>query len=222
MWAFVFFLSLLCAVFAYVWYLEVNKHTKFFEEYCEVKAHQELAMEAIPKPLPVNDDAEAKQKPISVDSIRTALRFNGISPEIPDTHDPGIVYFKLKETTYRINAEHLPYISIEVGYGLNEEPKEDASLMYHAASDITSQMFIGKAYVMGDAEAIIFSVELLCDSYTHFRDNLKQYLDILSEVSRKFSEAHEALKKRKKENLDAVFSGRCFVRDSAVKQKILS
>lgn len=94
--------------------------------------------------------------------------------------------------------------------------------MYQAAADVTSQMFIGKAYIMGDAEAIIFSVELLCDSYMHLRNNLKQYLDILSDINKRFYEAHEALKERQKEEREAVFSGNCFVRDSPEVNKVQS
>ena len=222
MWIIVFFLSLLCAAFAYTWYMEVKKHTKLFEEYCEVKAHQERVTEAMPK-LPTMDiDAEAKQKPVSIDSVRTALRFNGISPEIPDTHEPDIVHFKIGDTKFRINAEHLPFMSIEVGYGLRNEPKEETALMYQAATDVTSQMFIGKAYIMGEAEAIIFSVELLCDSYMHLRNSLKLYLDILSDINKRFYEAFEALKERRKEEREAVFSGNCFVQDSPAAHKVQS
>jgi hypothetical protein len=75
---------------------------------------------------------------------------------------------------------------------------------------------------MGDAEAIIFSVELLCDSYMHLRNNLKQYLDILSDINKLFYEAHEALKERQKEEREAVFSGNCFVRDSPEVNKVQS
>ena len=94
--------------------------------------------------------------------------------------------------------------------------------MYQAAADVTSRMFIGKAYIMGDAEAIIFSVELLCDSYMHLRNNIKQYLDILSDINKRFYEAHEALKERRKEEREAVFSGNCYVQDSPAAHKVQS
>ena len=222
MWAFVFFLSLLCAAFAFMWYLEVKRHTKLFEEFCEIKAHHDLTIEAMPKLPSADEDAGASQKPVSADSVRTALRFNGISPEIPDTHEPDIIHFKIGDIKYRINAEHLPFMSIEIGYGLRNEPKEETALMYQAAADVTSQMFIGKAYIMGDAEAIIFSVELLCDSYMHLRNNLKLYLDILSDINKRFYEAFEALKERRKEEREAVFSGNCFVQDSPAAHKVQS
>lgn len=223
MWSFIAFLAVTCFVLAYLLYSENNKRTKLFEDYCEIKARQEVAAEAADlKQAEVSDDTEARQKPLSVDSIRTALRFNGISPEIPDTHEPDIVHFKIGDTKYRINAEHLPFMSIEVGYGLKNEPKEDTPLMNQAAADVTSRMFIGKAYIMGDAEAIIFSVELLCDSYMHLRNNLKQYLDLLSDISTRFYEAHEALKERRQEEREAVFSGKCFVQDSPAAHKVQS
>ena len=157
MWLFIAFLAVTCFVLAYLLYSENDKRTKLFEDYCEIKARQEIAAEAADsRQTEISDDTEARQKPMSVDSIRTALRFNGISPEIPDTHEPDIVHFKIGDTKFRINAEHLPFMSIEVGYGLRNEPKEETALMYQAATDVTSQMFIGKAYIMGEAEAIIF------------------------------------------------------------------
>lgn len=148
-------------------------------------------------------ETDQAEKPLTIESIRNALRFNGFSPEIPDTHEPYVVHFNIGDTKYRLNAEHLPFLSIGVGYGLGNEPKEDVALMRQAAADVTSRMFIGKAYILGDAEAIIFSVEMLCDSYMHLRNNLKQYLDILSEIYKRFYEAHEALKKRRKEEREA-------------------
>ena len=223
MWLFIAFLAVTCFVLAYLLYSENDKRTKLFENYCEIKARQEIAAEAADsRRAEISDDTEARKKPMSVDSIRTALRFNGISPEIPDTHEPDIIHFKIGDTKYRINAEHLPFMSIEVGYGLRNEPKEETALMYQAAADVTSQMFIGKAYILGDAEAIIFSVELLCDSYMHLRNNLKLYLDILSDINKRFYEAFEALKERRKEEREAVFSGNCFVQDSPAAHKVQS
>lgn len=223
MWLFIAFLAVTCFVLAYLLYSENDKRAKLFEDYCEIKARQERAAEAADsRQAEISDDTVARQKPMSVDSIRTALRFNGISPEIPDTHEPDIIHFKIGDTKYRINAEHLPFMSIEVGYGLRNEPKEETALMYQAATDVTSQMFIGKAYIMGEAEAIIFSVELLCDSYMHLRNSLKLYLDILSDINKRFYEAFEALKERRKEEREAVFSGNCFVQDSPAAHKVQS
>lgn len=222
MWPFIFFLAVVCAVLAYLLVSEFKKRSNLFEEYCEIKVRQDLAAEAASKHPEINEDVDAREKPVSVESIRTALRFNGISPDIPDTQEPEIVHFTIGDTKYRINGEHLPFISIEVGYGLKNVPKEDTALMYQAAADVTSRMFIGKAYIMGDAEAIIFSVELLCDSYMHLRNNLKQYLDILSDINKRFYEAQEALKERRKEEREAVFSGNCFVQDSPAAHKVQS
>ena len=205
-------IAIICLVLTYLLYSENKKRTKLFEDYCEMKARVEMAAESSQQSANA-EDTDARQKPVSVESIRTALRFNGISPEIPDTHDPNYIYFKIGDTKYRINAEHLPYMSIESGFGLKDEPRESTNLMYKAAADITSQMYIGKAYLMGDAEAIIFSVELLCDSYMHLRNNLKQYLDLLSEVSKRFAETHEALKERQKKEAEEIFSGRSFITD---------
>ena len=208
MWPFVFFLAVVCAVLAYLLYSGEKKRTKLFEDYCEMKARMELKTEA--KQQDIEKDTEARQKPLSVESIRTALRFNGISPEIPDTHEPAVVHFEMNNTKFRINTEHLPYLSIEVGYGLSEPPKYK-ELLYSSAADVTARMYIAKAYIMGDAEVVIFSTEMLCDSYTHFRNNLKQYLDILDEIKKAFHESYEALKEKLTKDQEDVFSGKSYI-----------
>ena len=102
MWPFILFLAVFCAVLAYLLVNEFKKRSNLLEEYCEIKARQDLAAEAEFKHPEIKEDADARQKPMSVESIRTALRFNGISPEIPDTHEPDIVHFKIGDTKFRI------------------------------------------------------------------------------------------------------------------------
>ena len=144
--------------------------------------------------------------------IQRTLRFNGISPDITDTHEPNVIFFKDGDTRLRINADRLPFLSIEAGCSL-EEPKENRKMLTRAAADVTAHMFIGKAWVTDDTEAVIFSAEFICDSYTYLRDNLKHYLQVLNDARRNFFNAYEALKEKQKGEREAVFSGRCFIQE---------
>ena len=156
------------------------------------------------------------EKPVTVESIRTALQFNGISPEPPGSDDRSIILFTVGETHFRIVATNLPFLSIEMGFYLDRD-KEDLSLLRQGAAEITASTFIGKACIVGNGEAIIYSTELLCDSYAHFRDNLKQYLHILHDTYTKVHDTYDKLKEQKKADMEAVFSGRGFIRENGDK-----
>ena len=221
MWLFVVFLAVLCLVLAYLLNSQFDKRTKLFEEYSELKAYQKLAEEEEARHPEVPEDLQARHKALSIDSIRTALRFNGFSPEIPDTHEPGIIYFKVDDISCRVVADHLPFISLEAGFKL-DEPQEDLALLHRAAGEVTQNLFIGKAYVVGDGNGVVFSAEFIGDSYMYFRDNLKQLLTILQEANKRFFQTLESLREKRKEDREAVFSGNCFVQGSPASHKIQS
>lgn len=217
--------ALVCALLAYLLVEEDKKNSKLVVENSQLKGRMEAMQEITDKAVAsqkeqASEDIEAKQKPVTVDSIRTALRFNGFSPEVPDASNWGTIFFKDGDTTLRINAENLPFIGIEVGFAL-EKPK-DETLLRQAATDVTSRMYIGKAYVTENAEAVIFSAETLLDSYVHLRDNLKQYIGILHSANDRFFETYNALTEKKKEEREAVFSGTSFIQDSTPSSKVQS
>lgn len=182
-----------------------------------VGSDQEQESSSEPEP----SDAGRAEKPFTVESIRTALRFNGFLPEAPDTHDLDTVYFKVDDVNCRVIAGHIPLLALEAGFKL-EEPKEDLALLHRAAAEVTQNLFIGKAYVVGDGNGVVFSVEFFCESYMFFKNNLKQFLDILREADRRFYETLEYLKKKKEEERKAVFSGECYLQDASASRKVQS
>lgn len=217
--------AVVCALLAYLLVEADRKNSKLVAENSQLKGLMEAMQEITDKAVgaqkeQASKDTEAKQKPVTVDSIRTALRFNGFSPEVPDASNWGTIFFKDGETTLRINAENLPFIGIEVGFAL-EKPK-DETLLRQAATDVTSRMYIGKAYITENAEAVIFSAEMFLDSYVHLRDNLKQYIGILHSANDRFFETYNALTVKKKEEREAVFSGTSFIQDSTPSSKVQS
>ena len=143
------------------------------------------------------DDAEATAKPVTVESVKTALRSNGLTPEAPDADEPNIVSFKLNDTLFRLDASRLPFLTLELGYR-TDPAEEDAELMKQAAAEVTAGIFIGKVSIYGEGQAVVFCAEWLCDSYTQLRDRLTKYLDIVCEAHKRFSEAYEKLKEEKR------------------------
>lgn len=210
-------LALLCALLAYLLIGENKKISKLIAENSALKSRLETLKEISDKAVAdskdvIMEDSDARQKPLDIASVRTALRFNGFSPEIPDINEPNVVLFKEGDTQLRFNAQYLPFVSLEVGFGLDD--KKDEVLLRQAASEVTSHMYIGKANIVDNAEAIIFSAEFLCNSYVHLRDNFKQYMGILHSAHERFIEVYNTLTEKQKEERDSVFSGRSFVQNT--------
>ena len=151
------------------------------------------------------------QKPLTVESIRTALRFNGYSPEIPDTREQGEVLFKQDETLMRVQFVHPPFVAISAGFAV-DEAGTPLSLLQKAAEDVTAHLFIGKAYLVDEGKGVVFSAEFFCDTYAEFRDRLKDYIRVVMDSGRHFYEAVDRLKGEAKKEQEAVFSGESFIR----------
>ena len=98
----------------------------------------------------------------------------------------------------------------------------DVTHHHRAAGEVTQNLIIGKAYVVGEGNGVVFSAEFIGDSYVYFRDNLKQLLTVLQEAQQRFFQTLDSLKKKREEEREAVFSGKCFVQDSAVARKVQS
>jgi hypothetical protein len=139
--------------------------------------------------------------------VRTAIRYNGFSPEIIDTHldEWQTVKFKIGDTQFRVDTSRLPFLTLDLGYSLDQE-KEDAALLERAAAEVTVGIFIGKAYVLGGGQAVVFNAEFLCDSYLSLRDNFKKYLDIVIETQKRFFETYNRLKEEKRRAQEDILS----------------
>ena len=152
-------------------------------------------------------ESEAEKKPLGIESVRTAIRYNGFSPMIIDTHrdEWQIVKFKIDDTQFRVDTSRLPLLTLELGYSL-EPHKEDMALLERAVAEVTAGIFIGKAYVLGGGQAVVFNAEFLCDSYLSLRDNFKKYLDIVIETQKRFCDTYARLKEDKRKAQDDILS----------------
>ena len=166
-------------------------------------------------------EKDIAKKPVTIESVRTALRYNGYSPEIVDTHldDWQIVKFKINDTNFRIDTSRLPFLTLELGYRLNPD-EEEIELMRRAAAEITAGIFIAKVNIHGDGTAVVFNVEFICDNYLHLRDNFKQYLEIIIEAHKRFFETYEKMKDEKKKVLEAAQSFKPSLSDNSPKKAL--
>ena len=217
-----FFVALVCALLAYLLIVLGKKNATLLAENNQLKGRvdtmreEALKTEAKEK-AEVQENVDASVKPLSVQSIRTALRFNGFSPEITDTSEPDIVKFDYEDTHIRIDGGHLPYLSISAAFALNE-PEDNMALLQQAADEVVSRMFVGKAFLIDEGKAVVFSVEFIAD-YIYLRSNLKEYVRIMMETGRRFYETYDQLKGQNKKDQEAVFSGESFIQSEQSKTK---
>ena len=167
---------------------------------------------------------EVAKKPLNAESVRIALRYNGFSPEIVDTHldDWQAVRFKVEETLFRIDTSRLPYLTLETGFRMDKD--EDVDLMECAAREVTAGIFLGKANVLRGMEesAVVFQAEFIADSYLYFRDNFKVYLDIVIETHKRLFDRYSDLKEEKGKEMDQVDRVINQVRSGVETKKVMS
>ena len=167
---------------------------------------------------------EVAQKPLNAESVRIALRYNGFSPEIIDTHleDWQSVRFKVEETLFRIDTSHLPFLMLETGFRMDKD--EEVDLMERAAREVTAGIFIGKVNVLRGKEesAVVFQAEFIADSYLYFRDNFKDYLNIVIETHKRFFDRYNGLKEEKKNERDQLDRAINQIRSTSESKKVPS
>jgi len=149
------------------------------------------------KPENGQEETASSEPALSMDAVCAALRYNGFSPEIRNESEPHVVNFNINDTSFRIDTSHLPLLNLELGYSL-DPAEEDAELMRRAAAGITAAIFIGKVSVYGDAQAVVFSAEWLCDSYSQLCDRFNKYLEIVCEAHKRFFENYNNMREEKR------------------------
>lgn len=152
------------------------------------------------------EETESSEPALSTDAVCAALRHNGFSPEIRDESEPHVVSFNINDTLFRIDTSHLPLLNLELGYSL-DPAEEDAELMRRAAAGITAGIFIAKVSVYGDAQAVVFSAEWLCDSYEQLCDRFNKYLEIVCEAHKRFFETYNNMREEKRKTEENQASG---------------
>ena len=167
------------------------------------------------------EEAEAAKKPLTVDSVKAALRFHGFSPEALDENEPNLFTFKTNDTSFRMTASNLPFLVLELGYKF-DPAVEDVELMKSAAAEITAGIYIGKVNIYADSQVLIFGAEWLCDSYAQLRDRLQKYLEIVCESQKRFTETYDKMKEDKKKMEEQLSKSIRIPEMGSSKTKILS
>lgn len=159
--------------------------------------------------------------PVTKEFALEALRYHHLTIGDADPDEPDIIHFSYNQINYRLNTSHLPFVSIDAGFGF-DLPEEDLDLMRKAAEDITYNMFIAKVIVSSKG-FYVFQADYLTDSCLQFRDNLRNYIDILREAQRRFCELYSKKREEQKEiSKDALQTALLAAQTDAAGNKILS
>ena len=135
--------------------------------------------------------------PVTIESIREALRYNGYSPDDPASDDPGRIWFKIDDTNYCVDATKLPYLSLELGFN-QETDEEDLELMKQAALDTSMGMYMVKICVT--PKYYVCRIDILAESYLYLRDTLQRQVDILQEGIHHFMDKYKELRDEKQQS----------------------
>ena len=210
-------LAVICALLVLMLRHEEKKNTSLSEQNSTLKGRLETIEDTMRTEEPQKNlltiSSEEVQKPLSIDSIRTALRYNGLSPETIEGQHPRAVYFRYNDVLYEINTGNLHLIAIAAIYNVGDA-KVNSDLLSSAAEVLTSEMFVCKVYMSEEGKSITYSVEFICDSYLYLRNNIKEYIGLLEEAQRRLYDRYEDMKCRQETEREAVFSGRSYIRDS--------
>ncbi len=204
--------------------MEDSKYDKLLEENGRLKGREEVLKEKQPAAPVVSTLGERermkKETPLTRDSIRTALRYNGCILE-PDDNDTWMA-FKKNDLRFRVYTSGCPLLCLATGYTLNPEV-EDLDSMRRAAVDVEAKTPVGKITVSDDGKGLIIQAEYYCDSYVYFRDSLKYYLEILFQTHNSFFETYEHMKEEKRKSQESLHTGSIFTSGELVPgQKIVS
>ena len=166
----------------------------------------------------------AAQEPLNMDAVRSVLQYNGYTPEPPsaDLDERQAVRFKIGDTFFRIDTSRIPYLTLDLGYGLDKD--DDIDLMYKAAWEVMAGIYVGKINILRgeNASAVIFEADIIASNFAWLRDNFKQYLDIVIETRKRFYDVYGRLMEAKKEQMDQVDRMMTQARPGSESKKVLS
>ena len=147
---------------------------------------------------PVSVPEAEISKPVTIESVRSALRYNGISPEILDTHEPDIIKFTFNDRKYRLNLGRLPFVNIMLVFGIDKE--DDADLMKEASQYVSLRSYGASVFVIPEDGCFLISTDVYADTYLYLRNNIRFFLEVVENTGRYFYDRYEELKEQKKKS----------------------
>lgn len=198
----------LAIIFLVLWLISYSRDESYGQLTKEVRGINDTLNRLVYK-LPTPQEASEKQgaaavpeadtsKPVTVESVRSALRYNGISPEILDTHEPDVIKFTFNGRKYRLNLGRLPYVNILLVFGIDKE--DDAELMKEAAQYVSLRSYGASVFVIPEDGCFLISTDVYADTYLYLRNNIRFFLEVVENTGGYFYSRYEELKEQKKKS----------------------
>ena len=168
---------------------------------------EDKASVAAPMTCVANPASGEARGPVTVESVRGVLRENGYRPTGPDAepNERQLLTFNIEDTKFHVDVTRLPFLVLELGYSL-DPAEDDIDLLNRAAYEVTSGIFIGKAIILGEGQAVVFQAEMLCDTEAHLKDNFRRYMDIVIETRRRFFDTYQKMREEKKKVVEDIMN----------------
>lgn len=143
-------------------------------------------------------DGDAGSRPLDRESVMEVVRADGYVPE----SQGDWISFMVQGQRYLIGVENLPYLSVLKSYDLDCN-RIEVDLLREAVRRISDDLFLAKAVIWGEKEdSISFQVCAIEDKYTHFKDCLPRYVNLVNMCDAEVRKLYyELVEQRRKEAL---------------------
>ena len=146
-----------------------------------------------------NWDTLPEDGPLTAAGVAECVRAAGY---VPEDWDGGFI-FKKDDEVYIIDLRRLPRVFISKTYLAN--PKDwDLELLQRAAYQMSDEIIMLKADISGEPDGdgdrtLRFFLAAMDRTLRGFRENLKEYIQIIDEGQRRMGEAYNQFEKEKKD-----------------------
>lgn len=125
-------------------------------------------------------------RPLNADLIMDAVRFNGMEPSL----DGDVIAFDCNDEHWSLCFHKLPIVQVGKTYNLDDV---DFGAMREAASRMSDDMVMAKAFVDAEAKDITFQIASVENSYGHLCSALPQYIKILDAAVSRHAEIYNEI-----------------------------
>ena len=131
----------------------------------------------------------------NVNDVMAAIRETGFCPE----YDGGLIYFMVQEETFTVDCQRLPDLAIIKSYSLDPGMNlSEIERLKRAAQSVSDSMMMVKVSIEDDA--MHYYIVSIFENYSHFRNALTRYVDIINQAERQMRFAYDKLKEEDEES----------------------
>ncbi len=208
-------LSVFCFILLLILGKQDEKDSSLSVENRLLKDRLTILQDAGARPSDEIPQPEQHDKKLTQELVCEAVRFNGYVP----TPDDGFVMFMVGGEKYFIQTERIPYLLIDKSYAI-QKADYDMVLFRRAASEVTSQIIMGKVIISDDGSSLRFNLDSFENRYEHFRDALPTFIGIINETQQRFGRRYDELKAEQERQRKAILGP--FVQGERPEGKVMS